>query len=259
MTVHKFSKILSAAVVLLLIVCSSAPAFAETVYSNSETGYRVVLEDEAFLLTESEEAALAELLSETTQYCNAAVFTIDSNPYSSTARYAEIHSDELFDGAAVCFVIDMENRYLLVDSKGSARKRITSAYCDSITDNIYTYASDGDYYTCAYRAFEQINTLLAGGRIAQPMKHINNALLALILAMLINYVIVKVLASGRKPSKQELLSSIYNRVNVENAQAVYTHQTKTYSPQSSGGGGSHSGGGGGGGGGGGHSSGGHRF
>ena len=137
------------------------------------------------------------------------------------------------------------------------RKTITSGRCNSITDNTYIYATSGhgyDYYTCAYKTFEQVLTLLQGGKIAQPMKHICNLLLALTLAMLINYFIVMSFAHAKKPSNGELLSGLFTKIDIQNPSTHFTRQTKKYSPQSSGNSG---GGGSGGGGGGGHSGGGH--
>ena len=68
------------------------------------------------------------------------------------------------------FVIDMRNRNLYIINRGSVKDTITSAYSESITDNVYTYASGGDYYTCAEMVFTQELTLLQGGRISQPMR-----------------------------------------------------------------------------------------
>ena len=118
--------------------------------------------------------------------------------------------------------------------------------------NIYTYASDAEYFACAYKAFEQIVTLLEGKKIAQPMKYAGNAFLALLLALLINYFVVKLTSAARKPSEKELLEATKHSCSLVNANAVHTHTTKKYDPpssSSSGGGGSRGGGGGGGGGG----------
>jgi uncharacterized protein len=247
-----------AACAVLLLGTGGETVSADTSWTNRGTGYEAIIEDQADLFTEDEEDDLAELLEDVTDYCNAAVVTIDYNPYSSTQRFAENYSDDIFGGqSAVVFVVDMEDRYLYLDSAGAARNRITSAYADTITDNIYRYASGGDYYTCAYKAFEQVHTLMRGQRIAQPMKYISNALLAVVIAMLINFIVVKRVSQKHKASTNELLSGIYSSFQVHDAKAVFTHQTKKYSPPSSSGGGS--GGGGSSGGGGGHSGGGHSF
>ena len=155
------------------------------------------------------------------------------------------------------FVIDMDQRNIWIHSDGAVYEVITTAYANTITDNVYRYASKGDYYGCASEAFRQIHELLRGRRIAQPMKYISNALLALILALLVNYGLVIGFTRLRKPKKEEILASIHRRFDYRNLHAVYTHQTKIYDPVSGGssGGGSSSGGGGGSssGGGGGHS------
>jgi uncharacterized protein len=245
----------------LLLGIGSEHVYADTSKTNGSTGYEAIVKDDADLMTDSEEKELLELLSDVTDYCNAAVVTIDENPYYNTQKYAENYSDSTFGGkSAVVFVVNMEDRYIYLDSAGSARSRITSSYADTITDNVYRYASKGDYYTCAYKAFEQVYTLMRGQRIAQPMKYISNALLAIALAMLINFILVKIKAGKHKASRQELLSGIFSSYQLHDATAVFSHQTRTYSPPSSdSGGGGSSGGGGGGGGGGGHSGGGHSF
>ena len=129
----------------------------------------------------------------------------------------------------------------------------------TITDNVYTYAGKGDYLGCALAVFEQMNTLLTGGRIAQPMKYISNLLLSLILSLMINYLLVLLTAGSRKPSEETILGAVRIGFRMSNPSAVMTHTTRVYDPpfSSSGGGGSRGGGGGGGGGfsggGGGHS------
>lgn len=244
----------------IAVACKTEPVHAETLYTNPDTGYEAVIEDEADLLSDSEEADLADILMKVTEYSNAAFVAIDENPYYNTQRYAEGYSDDTFGGSsAVVFVVDMDNRYLYLDSTGAARGRITSSYADTITDNVYRYASDGDYYSCAYETFDQVYTLMRGEKIAQPMKYISNVLLAVAIAMLINFFAVIAFSKKRKASAKELISGIYSKYKVTDTRAAFVNQTKTYSPQSSGSGGSSGGSSGGGGGGGGHSGGGHSF
>ena len=154
------------------------------------------------------------------------------------------------------FLIDMDNRELYIFSDGDVYRTVTTSYANVITDNIYTYASDGDYFTCADNAFDQIASLLEGQKIAMPMKYISNALLALLLSALLNYFLVSFLSRSRKCSDEELLSAGQASFVFRNAAAKKTTTTKVYNPSSSGSGGGSSGGGGGGGssgGGGGHS------
>ena len=54
--------------------------------------------------------------------------------------------------------------------------RLQNSYADSITDNVYTYASNRDYFSCAAKGFERELNLLKGQKIRQPMKYISNAL-----------------------------------------------------------------------------------
>ena len=56
-----------------------------------------------------------------------------------------------------------------------------------IHNNVYKSASRGDYYECADRTFSQILGKCRGERLARPVKHITNALIAVLCGILLNY------------------------------------------------------------------------
>lgn len=236
-------------------------------WENPETGYQVIVEDDADLLSGEEEAQLAARMQEITAYGHAAFKSVSSNNYSAS-YFASLYYHETFlSESGTLFLIDMDNREIYIFSNGAVYKTVTGAYADTITDNVYRYASGGSYYLCASNAFDQIHSLLAGRRIAQPMKYISNALLALILASFINYFVVRLTSRSSKAGTKEILDSISTKFSFTNPRRKLDYQTKAYQPASSGGGhsggsGHHGGGGHSSGGGGGHSSGGgggHRF
>lgn len=250
---RKMTIVIAAALVFL----SPMAVLADT-YQNKESGYEARIEDEADLLSPSEETELLEEMKAITEYTNVAFVSVEENDYS-TEHYAMLLNERCFgDANGIVFLIDMENRYIWIDSMGSVRHTITDNYAQSITDNVYSYASRQEYGQCAQKAFAQIHSLLKGQWIAQPMKYISNAFLAVAVALLINYFIVRMVSRSDKATDRQILGGIYSKMEIHNARADFTHQTKRYSPQSSdsGSGGRSSGGGGGGGG---HSGGGHRF
>ena len=232
-----------------------------TVYTNSETGYSVIIEDDASLLSNDEKSQLAETMKDITPYGDVAFKSIDYNPYS-TSSFVEKYYHSLFGtGSGTVFLIDMDNRNIWIYSDGSIYSTITTAYANVITDNVYAYASDKDYFTCANKAFIQEAALLQGRRISQPMKYISNALLAIAIAILINYFIVRQTSRVRKASDNEIVNGVFANNAFNNVSVNFIRQTRTYSPRSSSSSGSSGGHSGGGGGGGGHSGGGggHSF
>ena len=249
---------LSLLFVYVWMFCSPYTVWAGTALSqNAETGYGVYIDDEADLLSASEETDLCQAMEPITAYGNIAFISISSNSHASVEDFAENYGHSRFGNESyTLFIIDMDFREIFIYSDGKNYETINDGYAYTITDNVYTYASDGEYYDCAYHAFEQILTLLEGRSIAQPMKYISNALLAAVLALLINYFIVMNTSRSVKASSSELLSGIYTKVDVKNPTQKFLHQTKRYSPQntssngarSTGGGGSGFSGGGGGGG-----------
>lgn len=258
-----FAIILVCAGVLLaeMTVSCAELSDGQPVYTNPDTGYCVVMEDEADLLTGRERDELAAVMQDITAYGNAVFKTIEENG-SSTESFAKNYYKSRFGAeSGTVFLIDMDNRNIWIFSDGAIYKTVTTAYANTVTDNVYRYASRGDYYTCAAEAFGQIYALLEGNRIAQPMKYISNALLAVILALLINFGLVSYFARLKSPGEDEILKNIEKRFSYTKPVATYTHTSKIYDPVStdsgsggsSGGGGGSSGGSGSSGGGGGHS------
>lgn len=234
---------------------------AEEVYINEDTAYQAVLEDDAALLDEDEVPELMAILKEITVYGNVAFKTIEENDWSTESYAREYYQSRFGTESGTVFLIDMDNRNIWIHSDGAVYRVITTAYANTITDNVYRFASRGDYAECAMEACGQILSLLKGYKIAQPMKYISNILLAVILALLTNYGLVSFYAQLRKPGRREIMGSVETHFRYTPPQVVFTHESRVYNPVSSdsgSSGGSSSGGGGGGGssssgGGGGHS------
>lgn len=245
---------------IAILIMSSSVCLADSaqgeVYTNSETGYKVVIEDDANLLTDEECTRLAAVMEEITEYGNAAFKTIDQNDYA-TANYASSYYHDTFGTVSgTLFLIDMDNRNLWIFSDGAIYKTITTSYAETVTDNIYTYASREQYYICAEKAFEQITSLLRGQKIAQPMKYISNFLLAASLALFFNFGLMTCMTRVRRTSSDEMLKSAQKKFVCTKPVATFKSKVKTYDPVSSSSGGGGSSGGSSGGGGGGSSSGG---
>ena len=239
-------------------------------FAAEESAYRVVVDDEADLLTGAEEAELTAVMEKVLPYGNAAFVSVNQNS-TTTERLAEQKFLEFFgDTSGALLIIDMDNRYIQLIADGAVYRTVNRTRCNEITDNIYRYASQKDYYTCASKAFEQVVRLLEGGKVAAPFRYVTNAFLAVCLALIGNFAVMSL--QRRKKVAPENALNVKVAVNTASS-AVKTaivagvvlkmlSQRKTKHVESSGGGrsgggfsggGGHSGGGFSGGGGG------HRF
>ncbi len=228
-----------------------------------------LIDDQAGLLTVKQTAQLQEDYAGILTYMDAA-FVTTLQEGRTTARYADAYAEAQFgNDPAVLFIIDMHNREIYVYANGSAQRSISRADARAISDNIYTYASRADYYGCADAAFAQIYATLKGEELARPVKHITNALIALLAAILINYCVLLMSRARKRESviKGDVSVSASRSKDFFRGAAIagvvagaLLAKRKIYHESSSSGGGGFSGGGGGGGGGG-HSGGGggHRF
>lgn len=226
--------VITTLIVFVMFAMHGMTASAQVVYENAN-GYEVVIEDDMELLSSEEIAMLQQKMEPITEYGNVAFKSVSS--FTPTDRFAENYYDGLWGNeSGTVFVIDMYNRMLYIYSNGAVYRTITNSYANTITDNVYTYASSEDYYTCASKVYEQMYTLLEGGRVAQPMKYLSNAFLAIIISFVLLYFLVKGISSAKKPSESELLKGLEMAQSVDNIDVEFINETKTYSPQSSGGG-----------------------
>lgn len=220
-------------------------------YKNEETGFVAFIDDGQDLITTEEEQKLLERLKKLTDFGNAGFVTTYTS-YSSFKELCQSYYRERFsDQNGSIFVIEMNTRQLGLYTDGSNKYIITGSKANSITDNVYRYASRGDYYECADVAFSQVYTVLNGGKIAEPMRYTSNIFIALTLSLFFGFVFVMIKSKIKKASYQEIVKNCDISFEIGETSAVKTGQHSVYSPVSSSSGGGSSGGGGGGGGGGG--------
>jgi len=262
---------------LLLAVCLFilAAPFAYDLYldrKNASEGTlptdasQIILRDEADMLSEAEEEQLKKDMLPVTAYFPAAFVTTLDTGNSSAEAYSLRLYNQLFEAeGGVLFLIDFDTTdsdgrqlYIRVSDRST---KLSVAKCQTITDNIYTYARDGKYYECARNAFVQMNEVLSDRPIPQPMKHASNLLLSVVAALALVFVIAHKRTKIKRPGVvYQLDKNVSRRLVLSGAskRLIKSYRYRNSSSSSGGGGGGHSGGGGGysGGGGGGHSSGG---
>ncbi|MBQ7063337.1 MAG: TPM domain-containing protein [Firmicutes bacterium] len=250
-------------ILLLLLICvlilpRQVRAEETPLTVNPETGYGVYIMDNADLLTDSEEAELVRDMYDITAYGNV-LFLSHKEANSDSDAYASNFYHNMFGTeSGMMFMIDMYLRNITIFSDGAVYRTIDRQYALTIVDNVYTYASKGDYYNCARNGFIQSINLLQNGYLMQPMKIVCTALLSLILGLLINFIALRSnrsnLEKGRETTKPIMVAQCVSK------RLLRTHYISTSSGgggySGGGGGGGYSGGGGGGGGGGGSSGGG---
>ena len=245
----------------ILIIISFICLLLAPLRISAASSYRLVIDDREDLLTASEENMLQIKMERIREYGNVGFVTVSQ--FSSTDTYTKNLYRDLFGReSGMLFVIDMGRRNIWIFCDGAIYRIINKSYANTITDNVYRYASKGQYYDCAYNVFDQAEILLEGGRISQPMKYISNALIALVLAILGNFIFLVIQRGESIANPDTIAKAMSSGVAVGIVSKVMTKsKTSRHVESSGGGGGGFSGGGGGGGGGGGSSGGGggHSF
>lgn len=224
---------------------------------NSETGNTCYVYDGAGLFSQYDIDRLLNDMYQVSAFADVAVVTTDYNyyGYSETSNvyekdYCSAFYDAIYQGGktkdCVVFLIDMHTRWLYLYREGTSEFKgtLTEGKSDSITDNFYSYASDGKYYQCASEVMMQVYKVLDGQLIMEPMKIACNLLIGLSVSFLFTYLIASAKSKIQKPNNDEALKYAVTRFEHSYINDILTNTSKTYCPRSSGSGGGSGGGGG---------------
>jgi len=125
--------------------------------------------DMADLFTDSEEASLEETIDSlrSTMNMDAAVVTTEENPMSAQ-DFADYFYEEKELGVGddhdgVLLLIDMENGELWISTEGKMIRYLTDKRIETILDNGFEYAVDGDFYGCAKSFLADVETCFHNG------------------------------------------------------------------------------------------------
>ena len=137
----------------------------------------------------------------------------------------------------------MATRQLGVWSSTDIQRTLTQEKCYTITDNVFSYASRGNYAGCAEAAFNQMHRALKGEKVSGPMRLISNALLALLAAILLAYLFISArMEQEVKVSLPEIVTTTAAGAGAVIAAKRLTRKVR-HTSSSGGGGGFHGGGG----------------
>lgn len=249
--------------ILLMTVSVLSSGLAYTAEERNEvTGFRTVINDTGMLFESGEIPEILEAAKQIGEYCDTGVLT----RYSAQSRDPSVsgvsgHSEDVGykwgvsvfgETDFIVFVIDMDTREIGIYANQGMLRKFTRADSNTVTDNVSRLATKKQYGTCAVEALNQIANVLAGEKIARPMKYISNVLIAACLSIILCFLIVSRTLKTRNAAEAVMITATA-AAGVGTA-VLARKLVRTVHHDSSSGGGGHGGGGGGGGhsGGGGH-------
>lgn len=138
--------------ILILILALLIPmGRADAAQQTADTACGIF--DEADLLTDSEEQALAEKLAKYAEKYEAdiAIVTTNNAGGQTAQAYADAYAEKLGqsmtadDYPGILFLIDMDNREIYIATQGKAIGWYDEKRIDRILDNCYNHIIDGEY------------------------------------------------------------------------------------------------------------------
>ncbi len=170
----------------LFVLFTSVNLFAEVLSP--------IIQDNAELLSDEEEAQLYKVMEPIVEYGGVAFITNKESHSNLSADLAKSYCEKLFKGeSGIVFLLDMHNRRIEFYSTGKIYEVMGVAWSDIVADNVYEYATNRKYFICAQKAFTQIHTILEGGTVAAPMREVSFTLLGTALSFMFLFLMLCIL------------------------------------------------------------------
>lgn len=215
--------------IIICTLCNDVNATEIENINNSQ--YKVIIEDEADLLTESEEEELKRKMVPLTEYGNVLFkTTIAPNSTDSLRFIKNYYYSILKNDKGVAFYIDMSARQVCACATGGLDSIITTSKCNTIMDNVYMYARKSQYLKCAEKTFDEMSTLLEGGRIAEKMKYFCNGIISIMMGLFATFGFYMIYATNRKATRKDLIGECEVKLNYSPINVVKTGSHSVYSP-----------------------------
>lgn len=203
-------------------------------YTNPSTGYQAIIMDERNTLSEEDKEELLQIMEPVTRYGQAVYKTVTSSGTFGANKYAEIqYGASISADSGVLVLLDLGSGTFKVRCGGKMERIIDKKLAKTIsTSATNAFAQNGQAITPPKYAFEQVSARVEQARKALPVKYACNAMLALIIAMLINFVLVERLSQMQKTSEQELMDNVIGYSRHGEVLIEYLTRTETYHPRS---------------------------
>lgn len=137
---------------ILTAICFLIPAQSAFGALESGGGKEPPLYDQAELFSDSDRERLREQIGDLQEEMGmtAAIVTTDQNPWTAEEYAENFYVDHDLgtgrDHDGVLLLIDMDNRELWISPVGELTRYLTDERLDSVLDDVYAYAAEGDYY-----------------------------------------------------------------------------------------------------------------
>ena len=213
-------------------------AFAENIedanYTNPYTNYKVLIDDKIGYFDENQKENLLEYMIPITDYGNVMLkitngITLDDIETISYFTYYEVFENS----SGVLLLFNSQGQDFYIYSTGNVKnKGITTTKSTIIIDNIRRLVKSGEYYDFAKEAFIEINDVLTGKGIAEPMRYITSILLALSLGFITTFVFVFKYSNVETASREDILKNARIKFNIENVKVSEIGKHSVYVPES---------------------------
>lgn len=156
----------------LLVLFIPSLVFAHNVPTDIDTTKKIY--DYANLFTDEEEIQMYTKITSFIEKneMDVVIVTIDKNPYGVSDYYSQTYAQDFFDynnfgftskKTGILFLIDMDNRYLWLDTSGDAILYFDDSRIDYILDEGYFELKNGEYATSIIKMIDKAESYKANG------------------------------------------------------------------------------------------------
>ena len=215
----------------LALTCLLLTAFPAQGSGESSSGYRVILDDGADLLTPDEEQRVLEAMTPLSRYGDVIFWTTLARSSNTSMlrlqQYVDVNISPSVDHPSASFFIDMSSRTFCILNRGELMRTVDSSEVNSIISQVRPYAKLGEYAECAVQAFNAIRNAHIGARSFSVIRWLCALLLSAGIGLIVSFRYIQRKSIQPIPSVRTLDFNVKKDIKSEVLSSKLEQQTKT--------------------------------
>lgn len=210
---------------LMLIVFACSVTGCGIVHTKPSEPGQSIMDDSADLFSGDDEREIKEVMDEFAEYGNVCVYTTSDENYSTSQTAKKYYDRKFGNESGLVFIIDMYNRVIWVETDGYIGDVVDRNKALTIVDNVYNMARDGEYKECAIKALDQALRLMKGKMINQSMRIVSAVFVAILCALLLNFLLLRRINRKPEVSVSELSLGVKSNIRITNERVEVTERS----------------------------------
>lgn len=200
----------------------------KAVYINEKTGYEAYFEDDARVISAKAEEKFVEELAKMTKFGHVSLKTVSKKKIDTYTAAREYYRENFREEDGIVFFINQKKKEVCIICGGEVKDALEGANLEELGDRVYRNSSNDFYASAALEMVVSVRKLMVRKLTSHPFRFLGNMMLAMGMALLMNFILVNLLSKAEKTGDTELIEQTLNYFGHEEITSEFVRTVDVY-------------------------------